>query len=159
MTVSEGARTAAPDVGRDALFDAQRRVLEMIVQGRALAEVLTKLCEFVEQHVGLTARAQISLLDAAGQRLRTAAAPSLPESFRQAFDGIEIAPDVGTCSAAAALAQPVITPDLTSCPGWHGLRELPLALGLKAAWSMPIMSAHGKVLGTFGTYFTEPRAP
>jgi hypothetical protein len=37
--------------------------------------------------------------------------------------------------------------------------HLPLALGFAGAWSMPIKSAAGTVLGTFGTYFRDSRAP
>ncbi|HEX6239541.1 MAG TPA: GAF domain-containing protein, partial [Polyangiales bacterium] len=158
MTDSQGAGAGADQTRRDALLDAQRSVLEMMVHGRALPVILTKLCQIVEQQAGGAACAQIFLLEAE-RRLYSAAAPSLPDSFIQAIDGIEIAPDLGTCCAAAARAEPVITPDLASCPGWQALRDLPLALGLKAAWSMPIMSAHGKVLGTFGTYFKETRPP
>jgi signal transduction histidine kinase/ActR/RegA family two-component response regulator len=36
---------------------------------------------------------------------------------------------------------------------------LPERAGFETAWSMPIVSADGAVLGTFGTYFTESRAP
>jgi GAF domain-containing protein len=39
------------------------------------------------------------------------------------------------------------------------MSHLPLGLGLKAAWSLPILSSSGEVLGTFGTYFGEVRAP
>jgi GAF domain-containing protein len=39
------------------------------------------------------------------------------------------------------------------------LRYLPLALGFLGAWSMPIKSSQGEVLGTLGTYFRERRSP
>src|SRR5690606_9420956 len=42
---------------------------------------------------------------------------------------------------------------------WQQLAHLPLALGLRAAWSMPIHASDGKVLGTIGTYFRECRGP
>ena len=42
---------------------------------------------------------------------------------------------------------------------WAELRHLPLALGFVGAWSMPITSSEGKVLGTFGTYFRDRRSP
>jgi PAS domain S-box-containing protein len=38
-------------------------------------------------------------------------------------------------------------------------RDLALQSGLRAAWSTPIMSHDGKVLGTFGTYYREVRQP
>lgn len=66
-------------------------------------------------------------------------------------------PDVGTCSAAAARAETVVTPDIATDAGWALLKHLPLKLGLRAAWSVPILSS--EVLGTFGTYFTEAREP
>ncbi|HEU0079118.1 MAG TPA: GAF domain-containing sensor histidine kinase, partial [Longimicrobiaceae bacterium] len=61
--------------------------------------------------------------------------------------------------AAAALGQPVVTPDFAAAPGWRGLSHLPLALGYRGAWSMPILARDGQVLGTFGTYFRECREP
>jgi GAF domain-containing protein len=37
---------------------------------------------------------------------------------------------------------------------------LPLALGFRGAWSVPIKAADdGRVLGTFGSYFFEKREP
>ena len=42
---------------------------------------------------------------------------------------------------------------------WAELRHLPLAIGQKSAWSCPIKSDEGRVLGTFGTYFREERLP
>jgi hypothetical protein len=34
-----------------------------------------------------------------------------------------------------------------------------MALGFVGAWSMPIKTPEGKVLGTFGTYYRESREP
>ena len=43
----------------------------------------------------------------------------------------------------------------TDANRWH----LPLSLGYLSAWSQPIKDAHGRVLGTFGTYFRRRREP
>jgi PAS domain S-box-containing protein len=104
-------------------------------------------------------RAAILLVDADGKRLRVGAGPSLSDGYNAAIDGVAIAPDVGTCCAAAARGEVVVTPDIASSPGWAELKHLPLAHGLVAAWSMPIVSTVGAVVGTFGTYFLERRAP
>lgn len=141
------------------LLEAQHRVLESIVRGRPLSEVLNALCLIVEKHAGARVRAAVLLKEERGPRLFTGAAPSLPESYSRAIDGIAIAPDVGTCCAAAARCAVVITPDIATDPAWVDLRHLPLGLGLKAAWSMPILSSMGEALGTFGTYFLETREP
>ena len=53
----------------------------------------------------------------------------------------------------------VVTPDFRADTRWAELRHLPLALGYHSAWSQPIKSTEGKVLGTFGTYFRTQREP
>ncbi len=132
----------------------------MIVQNVALEQVLAALCRIVEEQAPRSGvRAAILLVTADGKRLATGAAPSLPESYCRAIDGLDISPQVGTCSAAAARREVVVTTDIASDPGWLLLRHVPLNLGLKAAWSLPIVSATGAVLGTFGTYFPESRLP
>ena len=153
---------AVTDIARseqDELLEAQKLVLESIVRGRPLVEVLTALCSIVEELAGGSARAAVLLVDAEGKHVYTGAAPSLPDEYNRAVDGLAIAPDVGTCCAAAARCATVVTRDIASDPGWVGLAHLPLGLGLRAAWSMPICAASGQVLGTFGTYFIEAREP
>jgi GAF domain-containing protein len=53
----------------------------------------------------------------------------------------------------------VITPDFRADDKWAEFRHLPLALGFLGAWSVPMKSPEGKILGTFGTYFRERRSP
>jgi PAS domain S-box-containing protein len=140
-----------------ALTSGQHRALEMIVRGEPIRDVLDTLCRVVEEQGG-GAVASILLLDDKGC-LHDGSSPSLPESYVSAIDGLQIHPDVGTCAAAAARRQTVFTPDIAAAPSWKGLSHLPLELGLCSAWSMPIMSGTGEVLGTFGTYFREKRQP
>jgi GAF domain-containing protein len=141
-------------------LEARRALAQAMIEGDApLADVLTLLCHIVEAEAQSLVRAAILLVDRDAARLRTGAAPGLPGRYNDAVDGIGIAPDVGTCAAAAARGEVVVTPDIASDPAWVGLSHLPLGLGLLAAWSMPIMGRDGRVLGTFGTYFSESRAP
>jgi len=142
-----------------ALLERQRDILESIVRGDPLCEILAALCRAVEAEAGGRVRASIFLVDTERRCLRTGAAPSLPADYNAAVDGIGIAVGVGTCAEAAATGHVVVTSDLASAPSWEGFRHLPLALGLHAAWSMPIKGADGSVLGTFGTYFPESREP
>ena len=53
----------------------------------------------------------------------------------------------------------MITTDFRADDKWAELRHLPLALGFTGAWSMPIKSPDGKILGTFGTYYRDCRPP
>lgn len=148
---------AQPQVVTRSLVARQRMALDMIDRGAPLAETLALLCHIVEAEARSSVRAAILLVD--GTCLRTGAAPGLPDDYNRAVDGIGIAANVGTCAAAAALNRPVTTVDIANDPGWNGLAHLPLGLGLRAAWSMPIVGRDGVVLGTFGTYFTDRRPP
>jgi formate hydrogenlyase transcriptional activator len=138
----------------DAVLDA----LKMILLGAPLNEVLTTITRLIEAHsTGM--RCSISLLDEDGLHLRYGVAESLPEAYRAATDGISIGPSVGSCGTAAYLRQPVFVSDIASDPRWVKYRRFAIQNGLRAAWSTPIMSRDGKVLGTFCIYYGEVRQP
>ena len=91
--------------------------------------------------------------------LRLGAAPSLAETYNRAIDGIKIGPAVGSCGTAAYKNERVIVPDIAIDPLWADYCELALSHGLRACWSLPIVSTTGTVLGTFACYYSEPRSP
>src|SRR5690349_16932210 len=95
-------RDCAPISASALLLETQKRVLEMMVQNRPLAEVLSALRLVAEELAPRPARAAILLVGHDGRHLVTGAAPSLPASYSRAVDGITISPSVGTCAAAAA---------------------------------------------------------
>jgi GAF domain-containing protein len=101
----------------------------------------------------------ILLLDEDGLHLRYGVASSLPEAYRTEIDGITIGPNVGSCGSAAYLRQPVFVSDVASDPRWVNFRGLALQSGVRAAWSTPILSHDGTVLGTFAMHYREVRQP
>lgn len=138
----------------EALLDA----LKMILTGTSLADVLTSITRLIEGHsTGMLC--SIFLVEPDGVHMRYAAAPNLPEAYRQATDGTSIGPDRGPCSLAAHRREPVFVADFRSDPNWLHFRDKPLSAGLQAGWSNPIIGHDGRVLGTFGMYFQEPRRP
>src|SRR5580692_4874393 len=146
--------TLAQTLPSDAVLDA----LKMILLGASLNEVLTTITRLIEAHsTGMLC--SIFLLDEDNLHLRYGVAASLPETYRAATDGICSGPDVGSCGTAAYLRQPVFVSDIASDPRWVEFRDVALQSGLRAAWSTPIMSHHGNVLGTFGMYYSEVRQP
>ncbi len=140
------------------LLDTQKQALEMVVGGSPRAAGLYYIAGIVEDQSAGSSIASILLLDEQG-RLHNGASPSLPEDYVQAIEGIKADKSVGTCSAAAATRKTIISPDIAADPKWQDLKQLPLGLDLQAAWSLPIMAADKRVLGTFGTYFREKREP
>lgn len=138
--------------------EAYERAVHLTAAGVSRRAVLTMLVATAEHLGGPGTVSSILVLDSNGL-LRNGASPNLPADYLDAIDRLKPDPNVGTCAAAAATARMVITPDFHADEKWAELRHLPLALGFVAAWSMPIKSTEGRVLGTFGTYFREKREP
>jgi GAF domain-containing protein len=133
-------------------------VRQMLHAGNSRREILSHLATAGEALAGPGTAVSILILDKDGF-LRDGASPSLPSDYLEAIDGLKPDAAVGTCAAAAATGSMVFTPDFCADDKWAELRHLPRALGFVGAWSMPIKSPGGKVLGTFGTYFRSRRSP
>lgn len=142
----------------EALRVAHNQVLQLAIQNRPLGQVLDALIHTVEQWSRSDVLASILLLDE-NQNLRHGAAPSLPQAYNEAIDGIGIGPSVGSCGTAAFLAEPVFVSDIATDPRWSDFKNLAAEHGLAACWSVPIMSGAGEVLGTFAMYHRAQRDP
>ncbi|WP_191489286.1 EAL domain-containing protein [Pseudomonas sp. FEN] len=135
----------------------RHKVLEAMVQEESLAGLMTLVCREVER-IAPDVVASILRVDEAGT-LHPLAAPSLPEHYSQALEGLPIGPQTGSCGTAAFSGVPVSVTDIAHHPFWAGFRDLVTPLGLKACWSTPIKSSAGRVLGTFAFYYRENREP
>ena len=142
----------------EALLRADNQILQMIASGAQLSEVLEAIVESIEA-ASHGALCSILSLDEDGLHLRHGAAPSLPEEYNRAINGLPIGKNVGSCGSAAYDKEPVIVADIASDPRWADYRELALRHGLKACWSAPIKDDNDRVLGTFAMYYREPREP
>jgi len=142
----------------EVLLGGENRLLGMIARGDSLPLILDAICRLVEE-LASGSLSSILLMDPSANRLRHAAAPSLPSSYNEAVDGVVIGPSAGSCGTAAYRAAPVIVSDIATDPLWADYRDVALAHGLRACWSTPILSPAGKVLGTFAIYRREPRYP
>ena len=140
------------------LREGQNHILEMIAQNAPLVSILTRLCALMESR-GDGMLCSILLLDEDGVHIRHGAAPSLPESYTRAIDGLSIGPRAGSCGTAMHRHETVVVTDIEQDPLWEDYRELASSHGLRASWSTPIFSHQGHVLGTFALYYTEPRGP
>ncbi len=155
----ERHRLAAQEATRakDSLHH-EKIILEMIALDEPLKDILREVCLGIEWIVGQIC-CSISLLDRDGEHVHVAAAPSLPEGWVQAIDGLTIGPRAACCGTAICLNQPVISGDIASDPLWAQLRAAALAHGLRACWSVPVRAASGAVLGALDVYYAEPQLP
>ncbi|WP_293336406.1 PAS domain S-box protein [Microcoleus sp. CAWBG58] len=139
-------------------LNGQKQILEMIAQDASLCDTLNTLIKIIEQQ-SKNVMGSILILAPDGKHLLHGAAPSLPESYNAAINGVAIGPNVGSCGTAAYRCEQVIVTDIASDPLWQDFRDLALSFGLRACWSTPIVSSGGQVLGTFAMYYAQPRTP
>ena len=121
------------------------------ISGRDLVRVLEA------QFAGMLC--SVLLLDEDGQHLRHGAAPSLPEPYSKAIDGLRIGPKAGSCGTAMYRREPVVVSDILQDPLWESFRDLAQTYGFRACWSIPILTHSGEALGSFAMYYGEPRSP
>ena len=143
----------------EAVLTSQKRVLELLVLGAPLPDVLDALCEVIEGQAQDKLIATVLLADDDGKRLRSVAGRRAPPEYARAVDCVAIGPCVGSCGTAAFRGEPVVVTDIATDPLWADFRDLALGHGLRACWSTPILSSQGKVLGTFAVYYPSPRPP
>jgi diguanylate cyclase (GGDEF)-like protein/PAS domain S-box-containing protein len=142
----------------NALRDGQAGILELIARGAPLSTVFDRLVRLIEsQLAGVIG--SILLLDEDGRRLRHSAAPSLPDVYCKAVDGVAIGPEAVSIGAAVYRREPVIVADIAADPLWRDRRDLAETHGLRACWSTPILSSHGAALGVLATYARTAREP
>src|SRR4029077_19060974 len=136
---------------------AEKQTLEKMANGASLSEVLNDLCVSIDAH-GSPVTSMVCLLD--GEWLSPCAGPHIPATFKAAITPWRIGPDRASCGAAAITKQRVIVPNISNDPRWpDDARDLTLSHGFVAAWSEPLISKDGEVLGTFAMYYPEARTP
>jgi PAS domain S-box-containing protein len=146
----------------EGLLAMEKRVLEWIAIRKRLPEILEEICRSNEQLCGGGMMSSILLVGRNGTRLWPVASGSLPREWIEKITPLTIGRDVGACGAAAFAKQQVVAQDIATNPSWTSFPdylEVALKHGLRACWSTPIVSATGEVLGTFATYYREPREP
>ncbi len=143
----------------ESLLAAEKRTLEMMANGASLSEVLNDLCASIDAHAPPVA-SMVCLMDPNGKELFPGAGPHIPAALTAAITPWPIGPNRGSCGTAAFTKQRVIIPDISNDPRWPDkARDLALNHGFCAAWSEPLISSDGEVLGTFCLSYAEPRIP
>ena len=130
----------------------------MIANGADLSDVLNELCAAIDTHSSGTSF--VCLMDQAGNQLLPIAGPHLSSGFARAITPWPIGPNRGSCGTAAFTKKRVVIPDISNDPRWpDDARGLAIAHGVCAAWSEPLISKDGEVLGTFCISHSQARIP
>ncbi|MTE21421.1 SpoIIE family protein phosphatase [Streptomyces sp. TRM43335] len=152
-----GVETTAVRQARQ-LAAEQRALLERVAGDAPLEEVLHGMAAAIEALAPGTL-VSVLLADDDGTHLRHGAAPSLPEFYNEAVDGIATGEGVGSCGTAAHRRETFVVDDIATHPYWADFREPARRAGLAACWSTPITGTGGRLLGTFALYHRVPLVP
>ncbi|WP_188623968.1 putative bifunctional diguanylate cyclase/phosphodiesterase [Caldalkalibacillus thermarum] len=138
------------------LLMGHQRILNMMANDDPLEDILTEIALTAERiNPGLIC----SIMLLKGNQLFHGAAPSLPQEFIKEINGIHIGSCAGSCGTAAYLKKLVIVENIATDPLWADFKQIALDHGLASCWSMPIVDARNKVLGTFAIYHRTPLTP
>lgn len=132
----------------EALGQTQQQVLQQIAMGDDLQDTFNSLCILLEQQLP-GAYCSVMTLDKTTNRLRGAAAPSLPEDYAKGVDGLMVGSCAGSCGTAAYRGEAVFVTDIVTDPLWAPFKDFALGHNIRACWSTPFLSSAGEVLGTF----------
>ncbi|MDI6745877.1 MAG: EAL domain-containing protein [Rhodocyclaceae bacterium] len=140
------------------LRETRIAMLDGLASDRPLSMILGEIAQRLEaMHPDM--RVSIQVRDSRDGNLHTGAAPSLPEFFNDALEGLEPQFGSGACGTAAATGEPVIVEDIRVHPYCVSFVELANRADLRACWSIPFKDKVGEVLGIFNIHYRQPRTP
>jgi two-component system cell cycle sensor histidine kinase/response regulator CckA len=131
-------------------------VLELIATGAPRLAALRAIIEMLEAELP---GAMASVLLVEGNHLVRGVAPSLPPGFNALIEGLRIEEGNGVCGTAAARGTAVVVADVRTDPLVDGYRDLALAAGIQAAWSLPVRLDSGETVATLALYRRAPHTP
>jgi diguanylate cyclase (GGDEF)-like protein len=154
----QSIQAAIPSLSPEQLLAAQGEVLELVARGAPVSETLNAISRFSESALPAM-KASVLVYEPSSQTLRKGGYGSLPDTFANAVDGLVPGPCSGSCGTAAFRKERVISEDVQVDPLWGAFRDFAAGFGIRSAWSSPILGADGRLLGVFGMYYGEARAP
>lgn len=135
----------------------QKDVLEQIVVGTGLTDILESLTAWIEEFADRKMIATVLLVDAGGKTLRFAAGKHCPPAWTEQIDGSAIAL-IGWATAAFR-KEVIVSIDIQTDPLWADYKREVLRQGFHASCSVPIFSSAGEVLGIISVYYFESTEP
>jgi len=140
------------------LQKGRAKILELLYNNNSLQEICEAIVLCIEA-MGEGMRCSILTLNPERGTLHKAAAPSLPDFYNDAIEGMQIGDGVGSCGTAVYRRERVVVADILNHPYWERARRLVSRTPMRACWSEPIIAGDGSVLGSFAIYYDTPREP
>lgn len=142
----------------EAMLAGEKRVLQMVVNGALLPEVLGVLTRNIEDQ---SKKMFCSILtpDKQGAKLLHAPATNLPKTFIEAADRMSTSQLLLAFTDGVKNGDTSALADMENAPPWTPYRELAQSHGLWASRATPIVSSNNLLLGVVASYYREPRPP
>ena len=140
------------------IYNDNKTLLEFITLENSLEITLTKIVSLAQERSS-GVKCSILLLDKNKKHLLSSTAPSLPQFYNDAINGIEIGDKIGSCGSAAYNKRRVIVENINTHENWQDYLALTKEANLHSCWSEPIFSSNNEILGTFAIYNTKPKKP
>jgi diguanylate cyclase (GGDEF)-like protein/PAS domain S-box-containing protein len=136
----------------------QNHVLQMAAAHQPLEAVFEYLIRGIEsEHPDM--RCSLMMPNARKTHLRLIAAPSLPPSYRDLINGVEIRLGSYACAAAACSGERVLVEDMAQHPCGDVITSLAATEGLGSCWAQPLIDGAGQVQGVFSIFQRYPGLP
>lgn len=135
----------------------QHRVLESLVRGIPVAEVLATMCRDMRRFAPDIV-ASVLKIDPHGQ-LRRLATPDLPPALADLLDQRGVNGRRGAWHEAARRSHPLLCEDNAAAGEWADAHAPLAAHGLRASWAFPVKSGSGHVLGVLLINAQAPGKP
>jgi PAS domain S-box-containing protein len=130
-------------------------LLQRLLAESNINRILESLTHFVESTMP-DVKAMLCTFDPEKKRLLPGSCPSLPIVIADLENGLPVGPHLTTSSQAAYWKTAILTRDISVDKGWEGHATAAKAIGIHAAFSIPILSTKSELLGTFTFLFAEP---
>ena len=158
MTSSSFSELRKEEKQRKKVSRVTNNILKKIACFDTLEPILHSLVENIELEYK-DQMCSILLLDESLKHLTLGSAPSLPDFYNEAIEGVAIGIGQGSCGTAAFTGERVIVEDISKHPYWQQWKGLAADAGLGSCWSQPIKNSKDRVIGTFAIYQKQPSIP
>jgi PAS domain S-box-containing protein len=139
-------------------LSGQTRVLEMLIRGEPLKEILNTLIletESCSEHIS----GSIHLLNSENTQLDCISGPSLTAPMLQDIETVTVGAGVNAWGTAITQNKPILIEDINRSPLWKEYFESAKTDGLKASWSFPLRGSDQQAVGVLTFYNRESRPP
>ncbi|MCE8053317.1 EAL domain-containing protein [Halomonas daqingensis] len=141
-----------------ALLEVQQDIHELIAQQAPLETTLDAIANWIGIQLP-GAVVAFMRFDPARSSLSLMPSQRFSRAYWERLQNVPVDTSTASFGAAAYLRRQVITEDIQADPRWVAFRDAALAEGFRSCWSSPVITTQGELLGTFGTYYPEARAP